>query len=292
MATINEKKVFALGFFDSIHIGHRYLIEKAKELANEYNSKLCIFTFNDNFLPNLERTDKEVYLLDERLEILNKLGYVDIFVFDPTKEFLAKSAEEFMQYLLALNPIAIVAGDDYTFGKNGSGNIKLMQKFMTSRGISVKNIDLKKFENNKVSTTRIKKLLDKGDVENANFLLGDKYFVTGTVIKGRGEGSKYGFPTANIAFHNIKHLPLQGLYKTKTKIDGKVYNSLTNIGIHPTFDDENFNIETLILDFSENIYNKTIKVMFERRMRDIIKFDNPQQLAEQIQKDIEFASQA
>lgn len=290
MANIKEKRVFALGFFDSIHIGHRYLLKKAEALAKENNALLTIFTFNDHFLPNLGRKDKEVYLLEERIHLLESLGYDDVFVVNPTKTFLKMTAQEFLNYLLSLNPIGIVAGSDYTFGQNGSGNMAIMQDFMKDKGVIVKKVDLQKFKNNKVSTTSIKKLLNKGDIEQANLLLGDKYFVTGTVIKGRGDGTKYGFPTANIAFNNIKQLPLEGLYKTSTEIDGKIYKSLTNVGIHPTFDDNNFNIETLILDFSNNIYDKHIKVMFYTRIRGIIRFNSPQELGEQIKKDIEFAS--
>ncbi len=282
----NKKNVLALGFFDSIHIGHRSLLQKARDFANQHNANLIVVTFNDNFFKNLNRPIKEVYLLNERLGILNALGYNQILVLDPTIEFLQQTEVEFMQYLLSLNPFAIVAGSDYTFGKNGQGSIKSLSKFMSKHKIRVKEIDLIKMQGTKVASTDIKMFLESGNIPKANELLQDKYFISGTVVKGRQKGGKLGMPTANINIHPFKQIPKDGVYKTITVVDNKEYLSVTNIGIHPTFDCNHFNIETLVLNFSQDLYNKEIKVYFIERIRDIIKFESAEKLVQQVKNDI------
>jgi riboflavin kinase/FMN adenylyltransferase len=157
---------------------------------------------------------------------------------------------------------------------------------MKAKGISVFEIDLQKYQKEKISTTKIKKLLDIGDIKQANLLLGDKYFITGTVQKGRGVGSGIGIPTANISVNNLKQLPKEGVYKTLTKAGEKCYPSVTNVGAHPTFEDRNFNVETLLMDFEGNLYGESITVYFESRIRDIQKFDSAEQLVMQIKSDI------
>lgn len=286
MAVIKEKSVLALGFFDSIHKGHRYLLEKGRKIAERYLLDLTILTFNDDFLINLNRNDREVYLLEERLELLNKLGFCDVMVLNPTKDFLNQTEIEFMEYLLSFNPVAIIAGNDYTFGKHGKGNITVLKDYMLKRNIEVNEIDLQKFHKQKISSTVIKKLISDGKIERANQLLTERYFVSGIVVKGRGVGGTIGIPTANIELKFMKQLPKEGIYKTSTEVDGILYKSITNVGIHPTFNDKNFNIETLLLNFSGNLYNKRIKVYFDVRIRDIIKFDSADELVAQIKKDI------
>lgn len=285
--SVNEKKnVLALGFFDSIHKGHRYLLQEANTYATEHNANLVVITFNDNFLKNLNRPFKEVYLLNERLHILNELGYHQVFVLDPTKEFLDQSQNEFMQYLLTLNPIAIVAGSDYTFGKNRQGNIDILTAFMNENKVEVRQINLLQEQGVKIASTDIKQLLTDGNITVSNELLGGNYFISGIVVKGRGAGGALGMPTANINVHPFKQIPKEGVYQTTTEIDNKLYCSITNVGVHPTFECNNFNIETLILDFNQNLYKKEIKVYFHNRIRDIIKFSSPIELVKQVKKDI------
>ena len=286
MAIIDKKTVLALGFFDSLHLGHRYLLQQAEELANNYNLTLKIFTFNDNFLKNLNRQEKEVYTLNERIELLKNLGYNDIEIIDPSKEFLSKNKKEFIEYIKSFHPVAIVAGSDYHFGKNGEGNINFMKEYFADEDIEIKEINLQKKFNSKISSTKIRKYLEKGKIKKANFLLGEKYSVVGEVIKGRGEGRKFGIPTANINPNSNKMLPKSGVYVTHTLVEGNIYKSITNVGKHPTFFDENFNIETLILDFNKDIYSNEIKVYFDKRIRSIKKFKSPKILSLQINKDI------
>ncbi|MFW5780601.1 MAG: riboflavin biosynthesis protein RibF [Bacillota bacterium] len=289
MAIVSDKRVLALGFFDSVHIGHRYLLSQAKKVAKKEKARLTVITFNDNFLKNLNRAEKEIYLLKERLKILKKLGYNDVIVLDPTKEFLSMSEDQFLEYILTLNPTAIVAGKDYTFGKMGKGNMAYLSGYMLNKNVKVIEINLQKVNLRKISTTHIKKLLSQGNIEKANCLLGENYFVSGRVTKGRGVGSRMGIPTANLTINEMKHIPLDGVYKTTTEVDNMNYDSITNVGAHPTFEDEINNIETMLIDKKLNLYNKDITVYFEKRIRDIIKFETPEKLANQIKQDIKKA---
>lgn len=289
MAALTNKSVLALGFFDSVHIGHRFLLNKAAAIATDFGAELRVLTFSDEFFANLGRKDKEVYLLQERIRLLTSLGFENITVLEPTKEFLAQSPEHFLDFLQKMKPVAIVAGKDYTYGYLGKGNMQSLSEYMSGIGIEVFEVDLQKYQKEKISTTKIKELLDKGDIEGANMLLGESFFVTGNVQKGRGVGKTIGIPTANISVPNLKQLPREGVYKTRTLADGIVYSSITNVGAHPTFEDRNFNIETLLLGFDGNLYNKEIKVYFESRIRDIKKFAGPGELAEQINSDIAYA---
>lgn len=289
MAALINKRVLALGFFDSVHIGHRFLLNKAAAIAKEFGAELQVLTFNDDFFANLGRKDKEVYLLEERMCLLGSLGFDNITVLEPTKEFLAQSPEQFLGFLLKMKPAAIVAGKDYTYGYLGKGNMKSLYAYMSQMGIEVFEVDLQEYMKEKISSTKIKELLDKGDIKGANLLLGDSFFVTGKVQKGRGVGKTIGIPTANISVPNLKQLPREGVYKTRTLADGMVYSSITNVGSHPTFEDRNFNIETLLLGFDGNLYNKEIKVYFESRIRDTRKFAGAKELAEQINSDIAYA---
>ena len=250
MADLAKKRVLALGFFDGIHIGHRYLLQKAKALAEKSGSKMTVVTFNDSFLTNLGKSEKEIFLLKEREKILKMLGYRDIIALNPTKEFLSKSKDEFLEYLLSLNPYAVVAGKDYAFGKMAKGNTVYLEKYMREKGVKTVLVNLQKYKLKKISTSNIKRLIAEGRIELANKLLGDAYFIEGKVIKGRGIGSSLGIPTANILIDPMKLVPLEGVYKTKTEIDNKLYDSITNVGHRPTFEDHERSIETLLINQS------------------------------------------
>ncbi len=288
---MKNKKVLALGNFDAIHRGHRMLLEKARVIASSSGSKLLVCTFGDDFYANLGRPSREVFLLSERRKIFAGLGINELFIFDTSKEFFNKSKDEFLRYLMTLNPSAVVVGADYRFGKNASGSIYDLKTFFGTKNVRVEVADLLYEDGEKIATTLIKKLLTEGDIEKANGLLGFEYFLTGVVSKGRQVGSGMGIPTANIDIPFHKLPPKPGVYVSKIFVRSKVYPCVTNIGDHPTFDDGHFNVETHIFDFDEEIYGEEVTVTLIKRIRDIVKFDNKQQLVEQINKDVQFAKE-
>lgn len=285
---IMKKIILALGYFDSLHRGHQFLLKTAQQTAKRNNGELLICTFGDDFYNILGQDSKEIFLLNERKKILNDLGYKNIFVFDTTKDFFDKSKEDFLDYLLTLSPQSIVAGADYRFGKNAMGNINDLIDFFQKQNIDVQIVKLLTQDEIKISTTLIKKCLEKGDMEKVNNLLGFDYFISGKVIPGRKQGSKYGFPTANINVCNNKFTPKQGVYVSKINIKGNIYAGITNIGGHPTFDDFSFNAETYIIDFNDNIYGENVEIYILKFIREIKKFHSKQQLAKQIKMDKDF----
>ncbi len=284
------KKVLALGFFDSIHIGHRALIAEAQEIANKTGAQLCVSTFDDAFFDQLKKNEiKEIYTLKERRMLLAELGVPCIRVFESTQERFAQSGIDFFRELVGAGDVTdIVCGEDYTFGCGASCNCTDLKRFCEESGISLHTAKTFMTEDgNKVSSRAIRRLLSEGNIPEANRLLGKEYFCAGAVVHGRGDGSKFGIPTANLDIMREKLLPAYGVYQTVTEAEGVRYRSLTNVGGQPTFDMDKPTIETLILDYSGNLYGKEITVIFSKKIREIVRFANAAALRRQIEKDIE-----
>lgn len=281
------KKVFALGFFDSIHIGHRYLLDFAKKQADKRKETVVVATFDDNFLTALGRNDAEIFLLNERQRILSFLGFDDTLVLPSCKEFLSAGRTEFLDFIINKNPSAIVVGKDYRFGRNAEGDALFLQEYCQNKGIDVYVVDLLNYNGKKVSSTEIRDLLKEGEVKKASELLGDRFFYSGRVKQGRKQGRTIGFPTVNIDIPPDKIQIMSGVYATKTIVNGIEYVSVTNVGKHPTFGDDVFNVETYVIDENVNLYGEDIKIEFYEFLRNVVKFENKSELAEQIEKDVE-----
>lgn len=281
-----DKKVYALGLFDSMHKGHRELIEEGKKLTKVLNAELCVVTFDDDLCGLLSKTSKEVYLLREREEIISSLGVNRIKVLPGSKEFLQTDKIDFLKFLSAFNPAGFVVGSDYKFGRYAAGDANLLKDYFSGKGVKVTICPLKLFNGEKISTTEIKLLLSEGKIEEANYLLDAPFFFTGTVVEGLKNGRKLGLPTANIDFDARKFIPKEGVYMTKTIVDGRSFLSVTNVGTHPTINTEKANLESHILDFDGDIYKKSIKIEFYKYIRGIIRFKNADELKAQIAKDI------
>ena len=275
--------VLALGYFDSLHIGHRKLISSAKKYALERGYTLGVATFDDGFLQAIGRDEKEVYLLKERKELFQEIGVDEIIVFPSDEKFLSLSKSDFCAYLYNLNPKAIFVGADYRFGKGAEGDVKFLSEYGDA---PVFCEDILCLGGEKVSTSVIRKLLIGGKTEQAGTFLENPFFISGTVAEGRKEGRKLNFPTVNITLDDRKIAPKYGVYATKTKVGGNEYLSVTNVGAHPTFDDEIINVESHLIDFSGDLYGKEVKISFYRYLRPIYKFDSVDELKRQITKDI------
>lgn len=281
------KKVIALGFFDSLHKGHRILISQAKELANTLDAEVCVSTFDDYFFELLSNnTTKEIFTLDERRMLLHEMGVSCMRVIESSLQRFCQSGDEFFAELLCNNDIAaLICGKDYTFGRDALWTVKDLEELCSKHGVMLKIAETVTCNSEKVSSRDIRKLLADGNMKEANLLLGRNYFCAGVVVRGRGAGSKFGVPTANLGILRQKLLPAYGVYKTITEVDGKYYQSLTNVGGQPTFDIDNPTIETLLLDFSGNLYGKHIVINFVRRIREIQKFTGIAALKRQIEQD-------
>lgn len=289
--TIEGPTGVGLGNFDGLHIGHMALVNTLIAESRLYGFHSMIYTFTkhpENILrkklitPLLTTERKKIELLEETsLDFL----YFDEF----TESFSRMKPEAFVRDILVdrLKIKLAVAGFDYRFGYKGEGDTELLKKLGKLYNFKVVIIPPIKIDNEIVSSTLIRNCVAKGDMEKVFRLLGRHYSITGEVQSGKRIGSRIGFPTANIHPENYLILPRNGVYITKTLMNGKLFPSVTNIGNNPTFNGHNpISIETHILDFDDDIYKKEIEVFFISRIRGEKKFKSKDELVKQIREDI------
>lgn len=287
-SSYDKEIVLALGMFDSVHRGHTHLILKAQEIAEKYGCECAVFTFKNNPYAYFGHNLKMVYTFEERVKILKDLGIDLIVAKEMNENYALTSPEDFLKGIFSdYNIKAVVCGSDYTFGYKGNGNIEMLTKYANNNGINVRIVDFLTHSGKKISSSTIREYIANGNIENANNLIGRPYFISGQVISCHGRGKKYGFPTANIIISDEKLQLKQGVYATSVEVDGKIYKSLTNIGEKPTFNDYSLTVESFLQNFNGNLYGKEITVKFFKKIRDIIKFNNEQELYNQIIKDVE-----
>ena len=297
-AIIPEPCVATIGFFDGVHIGHRYLIQQVKEIAAAKGLRSALITFpvhprkvmHSDFRPELLTTP------DEKISLLADTGVDYCLMLDFTPEISNLTALEFMEQLLKerFQVKCLVIGYDHRFGHNRSEGFEDYVRYGQSIGIEVVRAlactdyiainDTKKIT---VSSSLIRKLLHQGDVNLAARCLGYEYFLDGTVVGGYQVGRKIGFPTANLNVDDPdKLIPADGVYAVWVTFDGKTYMGMLNIGVRPTIDNgSNRTIEVNILHFHSDIYDKFIRLTFVKRTRPELKFDSIEELIEELHKD-------
>ena len=284
--------VVALGMFDGVHIGHQSIIRRAVELAREIEGTAMVFTFSNHPLsvvaPQALPPQIGNNLLRETR--LQKLG-VDVLMSVPfTRAFAGNSPEEFLQLLQQeFAPRYVVTGPNYTFGAKGKGNQRLLLRAGRDYGFRTEICPAVLKEGRPVSSTRIRSLLDQGNLLEANDFLGYEFTVIDRVIHGDQRGRTLGFPTANLAIPDERVMLPNGVYAARVIYEGKHYDGLANIGNNPTFEGCNRRLEVNIQDFSQDIYDKVLEVRFLARLRDEVKFDGVEQLVRQMRKDKEKA---
>ncbi len=280
--------VIALGYFDSVHVGHQHVIKTAKEYAKSQGAKLVVFTFKGNLKAMLCLEDEKcVYIPKEREKFIKELGADEIYYAPVDFSFLSLGPRAFLNKLNKKYPIiCYVSGKDYRYGKFGKGttdDLKEYAKKLNQEYIVVEDFN---FDDKKVSTTAIKKLLSVGDIESVNVLLGRRYSVTGKVYGDRQVGTKLGFPTVNLKLEKDKFRIKEGVYIGAVKFEGKEYKALINYGARPTFDLLDKVMEAHLIDFDGDLYGKEITLEFIRRMRDIKKFSDADGLKRQLSEDL------
>jgi riboflavin kinase/FMN adenylyltransferase len=281
----NTPIVLALGFFDCVHLGHRKVISRCKELAKKLNVASAVFTFSNDIN---KIGGKQIYTFSEREKLL-KDEAVDFVISCPFDEKIKNtSPNSFIDMLFESYDIrSIVCGADYRFGKNAEGNVELLKSICEEKGVNLIVVDEVLIDKKRVSTTEIKEFLQKGEIEKANVLLVEPYFIIGSVIHGRGEGKTFGIPTANISVNEDKTLPKSGVYACALFVDGVEYKAVTNVGEKPTVGDYSFTIEALIGNgFNGDLYGKTVTIKFCKYLRDTKKFENPKVLADTVLSDL------
>lgn len=280
------KTVLALGMFDGMHIGHKKLIDTAVLLARHNGLTPAVFTFSTH--PQALFGGKVARLLpnDERAAIMRKLGIERIEEAEFTRALSALEPAKFLDMLKEkLDPKIIVAGFNYTFGKGGKGNVELLKKLAFERDIGVAVVPPVLFSKQPVSSTRIRELIEKGDVSTVQLLLGRQYTLSGTVVEDRRIGRTIGFPTANILPDPDRAIPADGVYVSMAEVGGELLTSVTNIGTNPTVGGRHRTIETNIFDFDRDIYGEELRVYFVKRLRPVITFAGIDELKARIAKD-------
>ena len=286
---MKKSKVVLIGNFDGIHLGHQKLISKAKKIAEQKKQKLVLVTFNPHPREIINNIEMDLILpYKEKKLLLKNYGVDKIDEIKFTNKLSKLSAEEFAKEYIykAHNPSDIVIGKNFKFGHKARGDAKLLKDSL-SKKVKVHSIDIKRLDSLAISSSEIKKLISKGSIEKVNKLLGRNYHISGKVIHGEKRGRLIGFPTTNLSTE-WNFLPKKGVYVSKVVISDKSYQSITNIGVRPTFNANSLQIESHIFDFNKNVYGKKIKIYFLARIRSEKKFETVEKLIENITKDVNF----
>ena len=272
-----------LGYFDGLHIGHVHLIKYAKMNSD---GPVGVVTFDKP----LKSIEGQITTLDEKIALIEELKVDYVFVLVADDKFKHMSYIDFINKVLKkFSPKVIFCGNDYTFGYEAKGNVYDLK--MAFANVQVVNY-VNDYNRKKISSSSIKNLIKDGQVKEASVFLGRPYSLSGTVSHGFQEGTKLGRPTANLESVGNLVTPKDGVYITRIKIDKKIYDSITNIGTHPTVNKvEKPIIETYVMGFNKNLYGKEIKIYFYKRLRDEIKFASVSELEDQVTKDIKCASE-
>ncbi len=284
--------IVTTGTFDGVHLGHQQIIKRLKETAARNNGQTVLLTFFPHPRMVLFPDYKPLLLntTEEKTELL-KLAGIDHLIIHPfNREFSMLSSKEFISSILVdtIHTKKLVIGYDHHFGKNREGSFKHLKQFGPIYGFEVEEIPAQEIENTKVSSTKIREALGKGEIEIANSFLGYNYMISGTVVKGRMIGRSIDFPTANIELKDpYKLIPADGVYAVLVKRGQKELKGMLNIGMRPTVDGKARTIEVNILDFDDDLYGETLTLEFVKRLREEKKFDGIESLKHQLIKDRE-----
>lgn len=281
-----------IGTFDGVHIGHRMILKRLVANLSETSLKSTLLTFFPHPRIVLQK-DSDIKLLntiEEKTRILEHLGLDQLIIHPFTKEFSRLSATEFVRDLLVnkLRAKKIVIGYDHRFGRNRNASINDLIAFGSTFGFEVDEIPAQEIDEISVSSTKIRRALEEGDIETANKYLGYEYMLTGIVKKGKGIGRQLNFPTANVFIEeSYKLIPKNGVYVVNAEIVGKMISGMMNIGYNPTVNGTKRSIEVHFFDFDQDLYEQKLQVNILHRIRDERKFDSVEELRKQLEKDRE-----
>jgi len=288
----NKNSFVTIGTFDGVHIGHQKVIKNLVKSAALKNATSILLTFFPHPRMVLQNnTDiKLINTIDERIQLLKKTGLETLVVHKFTEEFSKQTALNFVKSILVdkLKITKLIIGYDHKFGKNREGDFNQLVAYGTELKFKVDVISQHDIDNLTVSSTRIRKAIENGEIEKANNYLGYNFMLTGKVVNGKNLGEKIGFPTANLHIkETYKLLPKTGAYVVKSLIDGTIIFGMMNIGYRPTVSGENQTIEIHFFDFNKDLYKSTIQIEVLSFLREEQKFDSIESLKKQLQKDKE-----
>lgn len=288
----SQKSFVTIGSFDGVHIGHQKVIKKLIKSAKKKNATSILLTFfpHPRMILQKDVDIKLINTIDERIQLLEKLGLEAIIIQPFTENFSEHTAADFIKNILInkLNISKLFIGYDHHFGKNREGNFKQLEKYGDLYDFKVEEISQQDINDIAVSSTKIRKAIEKGEIEKANNYLGYPFILTGKVVKGKNLGEKIGFPTANLNIQETyKLIPKTGAYVVKSTIENKPVFGMMNIGYRPTVSGDNQTIEIHFFNFNEDLYGKIVQVEVLHFLRNEQKFESVEALQLQLIKDRE-----
>ena len=293
-----------IGTFDGVHIGHQKIIQQLKTGAASVKGESVIFTFYPHPRMILFPDDDELKLLsteEEKRELLKQFGVEHLIIHPFTKEFSRLTYTEFVREILVnqLKIKKLIIGHNHHFGRNREGSFQELKKLAPLFHFELEKIPAQDINKVEISSTKIRKALESGDIKTANKFLGRDYSIKGKVVEGKGLGKELGYPTANIQIDDkYKLIPADGIYTVTAEVENKMYNGMMSIGFNPTVNatEESFGpnkhggtrtIEVNLFDFNKEIYGENIRIYFKQKLRDEKKFDSLETLKKAIHADKE-----
>lgn len=277
-----------IGTFDGVHVGHKKIIENLIAKSEGLDTMLLTFFPHPRMVLQQDSNIKLINTIEERIQLLEATGLDTLIIYPFNREFSRLKARDFVRDFLIdhLNLKKIIIGYDHRFGRNRTANIDDLREFGQAFDFSVAEIGAKEIDDITISSTKIRRALNEGDITTANTYLGYEFMLTGIVVSGKGLGNTINFPTANIHIEeDYKLIPKQGVYFVKSMIDGKTVFGMMNIGTNPTVKGINETIEVHFFDFDRDIYDKKIQIQLLKRLRNEQKFNSIEALKAQLQKD-------
>ena len=287
--------VLTVGTFDGVHNGHKFILEELKKRGANRGAQTAVVTFNPHPQLVLKLQDRPAIqiltTIEEKIDILKDFGIDRAVVIEFTREFSNTNSVDFVRKDLfeKIGFCEIVIGHDHAFVKNREGGIRTLRSLGAKLKFAVDDLPAYEVDGIVLSSTKIRDLLRKGRIKEANDYLGRPYSFEGRVIEGDRRGRDLGFPTANLAVSNSdKLIPGDGVYAVYIELSGSKFKGMMNIGVRPTFGSPQHTAEVHIFDFNEDIYGKRLRVEFVDKIRDEFRFKNAAELTKQLQKDKDF----
>ncbi|NLC25831.1 MAG: riboflavin biosynthesis protein RibF [Fastidiosipila sp.] len=283
----DQKRGIALGVFDGMHLGHRRILQELLDVCREKFLRSAVFTFVSPY-----GAQENMCLLDieDKYKALEEIGIDDVFVAEMSEEFRKISADEFLKNILEkqLGVKAIVVGEDARFGAGAEGDIAFLSDYAASNDITYKVVDDVLYQDERISSSRIRNCLSLGKMDAVTAMLTQPYKLRGVVVRGREIGSRKGFPTANFLYPAKRARLRDGVYATVACCSAGRFCAISNIGVSPTIEEETpMRVETYLYDFDGSLYGEEIEVEFLAFVRPELRFDSVDELTEAVQQDLE-----
>ena len=283
---MKEKVIYALGFFDGVHLGHQALLRSCRMLAQSCGCRGAAVTFSahpDTLV--LGKTPRLINTMEDRVRLLKQFGMEEVLVLPFDKQMMSMHWEDFLSLLREdYGAEGLVCGHDFRFGNRGEGNATLLSRWCQEKGLVCAVVPEWKLGETPVSSTHIRSLLEAGKLEEAEDFLGHPHILSGSVVTGRQLGRTLGIPTANLLPPDeVVKLP-HGVYCCSAAVNGETYMAVTNIGNRPTVGGHRITVEPWLLDFNGDLYGKELTLSFHRFLRGEVKFPSLTALKEEILK--------